>query len=58
MLLVHQRRKWYLDGGCTRHINTKKSKFSFLIGKGPGHVAYKDNDKGKIVVERDISTHF
>lgn len=35
-----------------------RSMFSFLSSKNDGFVTYRDNEKGKIIGEDDIGTHF
>ncbi|XP_058002279.1 uncharacterized protein LOC131179448 [Hevea brasiliensis] len=42
--------KWYLDGGCSRHMTENVNLFLSLEKKdGGGLVTFGDNDKGKIV---------
>ena len=40
---------WYLDSGCSKHMNGDKSKFVNINFKQEGHVTYGDNNKGKIL---------
>ena len=48
--------KWYLDGGCSRHIIVKKSSFTSLENYDSGVVTFGDGnlakvkDKGSIVI--------
>jgi len=41
--------QWYLDSGCSKHMTGDKSKFLSISFKKEGHVAYGDNNKGKIL---------
>ena len=53
--------KWYIDGGCSRHMTEKANLFTHLEIKKWGKVVFGDNAKGKIVgigqVGKKDSTH-
>jgi len=40
---------WYLDSGCSKHMNGDKYKFVNITFKQEGHVTYGDNKKGRIL---------
>ncbi|RVW12223.1 hypothetical protein CK203_084261 [Vitis vinifera] len=46
--------KWFLDSGCSGHMNEDESKFSFLTKRKGGYVTFGDNAKGRIIVQGNI----
>ena len=40
--------KWFLNGGCPRHMARDESKFAFLTKKNKRYVTFGDNAKGKM----------
>ena len=46
---VRAKKRWYLDGRCSRHMTGDKSQFISLEAKNRGVVTFGDNGKGKII---------
>jgi len=45
---------WYLDSGCSKHMTGDESLLTGLTLKHGGYVTYGDNNKGKIIGSGDI----
>jgi len=45
----------YLDSGYLRHMTGEKSRLTDLVLKEDGYVTFVDNNKGKIMGERNIT---
>ena len=43
------KQSWYIDSGCSKHMEWDASKFIHISPKNSGHVTYEDNNKGKIL---------
>jgi hypothetical protein len=41
--------QWYIDNGCSKHMNGDQSKFLKLNEKGKGKVTFGDNMSAKIL---------
>ncbi|KAL6318373.1 hypothetical protein AAG906_039465 [Vitis piasezkii] len=46
--------KWFLDSGCSGHMNEDESKVAFLTKKKGGYVTFGDNAKGRIIGQGNI----
>ena len=44
-----------MDSGCSRHMTRDESKFAFLTKKNGGYITFRDNTKGKIIGQDNIS---
>ena len=54
MLYGSKKDKWFLDGGCSRHMTGNESKFVFLTKRKGGYVAFGDNAKWRIIGQGNI----
>ena len=48
------RKLWYLDSDCSKHMTGDASLLTGLTLKHGGYVTYGDNNKGKIIGSGDI----